>query len=305
LSVYCFHIPKENIFAQEMSLRKIIIAVSSLLLLFNFGCVEKAKVNSKQVIHVYSDLPNSLDSTLFDNFKAQTNIQVYVHHASAKFILDKLLTEKYASQIDAVLLRNGLNLIELADTNVLLKHNGDFWQPLFSDPFIFIFPLDSVPLFSSYGQIIRSDRARVDPSLIKNYNQWGNLIPSLKKNYPIYSMNQIQNKILYSNTLNNEAVRRVQIAPYSSIKNHKNSVFPDQLYKGAIGIIGGIGIIRQSANRSNALDLYRYCQNLTWRKKLARNIKLFPILSPEENRSNSLLLFQNPPNFNNLANSAE
>ncbi|MFA7272654.1 MAG: hypothetical protein WC044_02245 [Crocinitomicaceae bacterium] len=288
-----------------MLLRIIIIAVFSLLLLSNFGCVEKAKVNSSQVIHLYTDLPNSLDSTLFDNFKKQTKIRVFVHHASAKFILDKLLTEKYESQIDAVLFRNGLSLIELADTNVLMKHDTNFWQPLFSDPFVFVFPLDSVSLFSSYGQIIRSDRARVDPSLIKNYNQWGNLIPSLKKNYPIYSMNEIQNKILYSDSLSGEEVQRVQIVPYSSIKNHKNSVFPDQLYKGAIGIIGGIGVIRQCANRANALELYYYCQNETWRKKLANNLHLFPILSPEENKSNTVILFQNPPNFKNMENLAE
>ena len=293
-----------------MKLKNFIFYLSSASLLLVSGCVENVKENSKQSIHLYTDLSNSLDSTLFDNFEKRTNIHVYVHHSSSIEILQKLKTEKWESNMDAVLLSNALDLIELNEENLFSKTagiagNDDFnWQALFSNPFVFTFPKDSVNLFKSYGQLFRNDNSRVGTAQIKSFDRWGNLIPALKKNYLIYSLSQIQGQILYSDTLNGTNIKYVEIAPYSFHKNKSKIVFPDQFYKGSVGIIGGIGLIKQSKNRANASILFEHCRNITWRKKLAQVIDLFPILSPEENKSRQILLYQTPTSLRGIKNNA-
>jgi ABC-type thiamine transport system substrate-binding protein len=283
-----------------MKVKRFILSILCVNILLVSSCVDTVKENSFQYLHLYTDLSNSLDATLFDEFAKQTDIHVYVHYASAESILRKIKTEKWESNADGVLLSNALNLIELNDGGFFTKTDElseRDWQCLFINPFIFSSPKDTVQLFTSYGQLFRNENSRVDASLIKSFNQWGNLIPALKKNYPIYSLSKIQGKILHSDSVKGKETKIVQIAPFSYYTDKSKIVFPDQFYKGAIGIIGGIGLIKQSKNRSNAQELYIYCKNSSWRKKLARDIRLFPILSPEENKKRQILFNQTPPNL--------
>jgi ABC-type thiamine transport system substrate-binding protein len=290
-------------------MNKKVISILLAILFVASACVETVKENSFQTIHVFTDLPDSLTNNLFDKFEKQTNIKVFFHYGSSKYILDNLKTQKWKSQADAVLLSNALDFIELTGENALQAHANDedtiYWQPLFQNPFVFHFPEDSIPLFTSYGQLIRNDKARVDATNIQSFDKWGNLIPCLKKNYLIFSLEEIQGKILYSDSLKGRDILQVQIAPYSHFSPKDKIVFPDQFYKGAYGIIGGIGLIRQAKNRSNAQLLYDYCQMISWRKKLAKKIKLFPILDSEGNKARNVLLYQSPPNLREIKNSAE
>ncbi|MGJ8661684.1 MAG: hypothetical protein ACSHXL_06580 [Bacteroidota bacterium] len=272
------------------------------------ACVDTVEENDFQIVHVYTDIQDSLDSSLFNNFEKQSGIHVFVHRATAPYILNLIKTQKWQSEVDAVLLSNAMDLIELSDEGAFHRMNEIDeidWQPLFSNPFVFSFPNDTVPLFTSYGQLFRNYKSRVDPKHIKSFEKWGNLIPGLKKNYLIYSLAEIQSKILYSDTLKGKDILNVEIAPFSHYKDKSKIVFPDQFYKGAIGIIGGIGLIKQSKNRSNAILLFDYCQNTTWRKRLAKDIKLFPILDVEGNKSRDILLFQDPPNLKAIKNKAD
>jgi ABC-type Fe3+ transport system substrate-binding protein len=97
----------------------------------------------------------------------------------------------------------------------------------------------------------------------------------------------------------------VKIGPYSHFSQKDKIIFPDQFFKGSIGVIGGIGVIRQAKNRSNAELLYDYCQNYSWRKKIAKKLHLFPILDDEDNKSRKILLFQTIPNLREIKSSAD
>lgn len=256
---------------------------------------------------MYTDLSNPLDSTLFNEFEKQTDIHVYVHYASAEHILQKIKTKKWESDADGVLLSNAMDLIELNDNDFFSKTNelDEFdWQPLFSNPFVFTFPKDTIKHFRSYGQIFRNKNSRVDATHINTFDEWGNLIPALIGNYPIYSLSEIQRKILHSNSPLGEADLHVEIATYSHYKDKSKIVFPDQSYKGAIGIIGGIGLIKQSKNRSNTQILYEYCKNSSWRKKLAKDINLFPILIHDKNKSIKIILYQTTRDIKGRKNNA-
>lgn len=285
----------------------IYILVGTFLAL-GYSCVETAEKSNFQFVHIYTDLPQTLDTTLFDQFEKQSKIHVFVHHASSQKILEQIKLKKWQSEIDAVILSNAMDLVELSDEGVF--HQADEldeidWQPLFSNPFVFYFPSDTLMPFNSYGQLFRNYKSRVDPKYINSFDKWGNLIPGLKKKYLIYSLAEIQGKILYSDSLTGKGMLLVEIAPYSHYADKSKIVIPDQSYKGAIGIIGGMGLIKQSKNRSNAQELYNYCQNLNWRKKLAKDIDLFPILDEEGNKSRDVLLFQDPPNLKEIKNKAD
>lgn len=292
-----------------MKLKYFIWSFVCATLLLVSSCVETVKENSFQAVHIFTDLPDSLASSVFEEFEKQTNIHVFIHYGSLHYILENLKTEKWQSKADLVLLTNALNLTDLSDERVLQAHPKDedtsYWQPLFHNPFVFYFPLDSVPLFTSYGQLIRNPNTQVDATLINSFDQWGNLIPSLKKNYLIFSLEEIQSKILYSDSLKGKDALHVQIAPYSHFSKKDKIIYPDQFFKGAYGIIGGIGIVRQAKNRSNAKLLYDYCKLYAWRKKLAKNINLFPILDEEGNKAREILLYQTAPNLKEIKNSAE
>lgn len=286
-----------------------ILPIFFTLLFATSSCVETVKQNPFQAVHIFTDLPDSLVKPVFSLFEKRTKIHVYLHCAGSKDILNKLKTEKWQSKADVVILKNALDLIELKDEKILqktsLNFTSEYWQPLFHDPFVFYFPNDSLPLFTNYGQLLRHKSVKVDASKINSFEQWGNLIPSLKKNYRVFSLEQIQEKILYSDTARNIKIPIVQIATFSHFSDKKNLSFPDQYFKGSIGIIGGIAIIRQSKNRSNAEVLYQYCQQNSWRTKLAKRINLFPILDSKSNQSRDVLLYQSPPNLKEIKNSAD
>jgi ABC-type thiamine transport system substrate-binding protein len=292
-----------------MTMKYLIISILLSTLFVSSGCVETVKENSFQSVHVFTDLPDSLTIGVFDEFEKQSNIHVFLHHASSDYILENLKTEKWQSKADLVLLKNALDLINLTDERILhaqpVNEDTVFWQPLFHNPFVFNFPQDTVPLFTSYGQLIRNKDSRVDAKLIRSFDKWGNLIPSLKKNYLIFSLEEIQSKILYSDSLKGKDIMYVQIAPYSHFKKTDKIVFPDQFFKGAYGIIGGIAMIKQAKNRSNSQLLYNYCEMPAWRKKLAKKINLFPILDDEANKAREILLYQSPPNLKEIKNSAD
>jgi hypothetical protein len=204
-----------------------------------------------------------------------------------------LLEKKYESGIDLVLLSNPLDLLELNKKACLYlpKGESDYYQALLNDPYVFLFPNDTIPLFTSYGQLFRNDRININPASSANQNEWGNLIGGLIKKYPKNKQSDIYQKILRCDTLIGKDVKYMKIVPYSTVIDKKQITFPDQYYKGAVGKISGIAVVRNGKHLSNAILLYEYCKNEWWRKKLAEKMKLFPVLPEESAKKEEIILF--------------
>ncbi len=262
-------------------------------MLFN-SCVETAKPADHQILHLYTDFPESFNNTFFRNFGRKNRIQVFVHNHSKEEIIARIKDKKYESEMDAVILRNALDIVRLNNLGAIQapKDDADFYQALLHDPYVFHFPYDTLPLFTSYGQLFRSDVVKINPNAIRNKNEWGNLMGGLIQKYPDVEPERMFKTILRTDSLKGRDLKQVSILLHSQLTNEKNFVYPDQYYKGSIGKISGIALIRQSGNRSNAIMLYDYCRKNWWRNKLAEKLGLFPIMPEEKNKSADVLLYQ-------------
>lgn len=271
-----------------------------LLLLIVFvlnACTENAKPARKQFLHLYSDILTAQDIDLFRAFEKKWHISVKIHTLDFASILDKLQTDPLNAGIDAVLLNSPLDLQELDKAEFMYyPKNGLYsghWQNLTIDPYVFSFPTDSSKQYSTYGQIIRDERAVVRFEQKEDARQIDLFLSQLHKIYPKYSNKKLRDKFLDLDTNLTEKSRPITVGPLSYLSKKKNFVYPDQNFNGAFGIPTGLAVIRHSANRSNALLLFTHCQNTVWRKRFAARLKSFPILPEEENKERIPYLFQN------------
>jgi ABC-type Fe3+ transport system substrate-binding protein len=270
------------------------ILIFSVLVVLLSACVEKAQPAAYQYLHLYTDFPKTINNTFFRDFVRKNKIQVLIHYKSSDKIIKQILDKKYESGIDIVLLRNPLDMLELKEKGCLYtpKDGIAYYQSIINDPYVFQFPNDTIPLFTSYGQIFRNDRVKIIADTIANEKEWINLLGGLIKKYPKINPSDIYRKIMRSDTLIGRDLKVMRIAPYSSILDKKSITFPDQYYKGTVGKISGIAIIRNGKHMNNNVLLYNYCTNEWWRKKLAEKLKLFPILDEELAKKAEYLLYQ-------------
>ena len=269
------------------------LLVLTALIVLNSGCVEKAKPASHQVVRVYTDYPKSFDDNTFRDFGRKEHIQVLLYHKSADDIIKQINENKWQSGVDIVVLKNAMDLERLRLIGAISPPKGDtlFYQPILIDPYVFHFPFDTIPLVSSYGQVFRNELVSIDPNAIREEREWANLIGGLIQKYPKVSPQSIYHKIMRSDSLKGVDVKHLQILRYSSVKGKMKITFPDQYYKGTIGRVGGMAIIKQAKYSANARILYKYCQQKWWKIKLAKKVKLFPFINETEDNLNSTLFY--------------
>lgn len=277
-----------------MKFRITLFIALNLLLVSIWSCVDKAKPSTYQTIHLYTDFSESFNSTFFRDFGRKNHIDVHVHYSTSDKIYRWIKEKKYKSGADLVILKNALDLIHINSIKGLQAPKGevDFYQALWHDPYVFEFPYDTIPLFSSYGQVFRSKHIKINPDSIRDPKEWRNLIGGLVQKYPNVPPDSIYKTIMRTDSLKGKNLKQLSILRHSSLKSTKGIVYPDQYYKGSVGKIAGIALIRQSKNRTNALLLYDYCKKEWWRKKLATKLNLFPILSEEHNKNGGKLIYQ-------------
>ena len=292
--VFSWNLPKENIFAVEMKIRftylLFLVVFSSLL----SSCVEKAKPATYQVVRVYTDFPETFDKNSFRDFGRKQHIQVLLYHRTTETIIKQINEKKWQSGIDIVIMKNAMDLERLRGIGAIGAPKNDtlFYQPILIDPYVFHFQFDTVPLFSSFGQLFRNDRVKIDPSALRDKKEWGNLVGGLLQKYPKIGAQGIYNKVLRTDSLRGRDVKQLQIVPYSSIERSKKITFPDQYYKGTVGKISGMAVMKQAKYSTNALLLYEYCRQNWWREKLAEKVELFPYLDYTDEDVNKTLLYQ-------------
>lgn len=276
----------------EMKFRLVYLFVLTALVVLNSACVEKVQPASYQVVHVYTDYPKSFDIYSFRDFGRKKHIQVLLYHKSTEAIIKQVNEKKWESGVDIVVFKNAMDLERLNSICAITPPKKDtlFYQPILIDPYVFHFPNDSVPLFSSYGQVFRNNLVKIDPSAIRDKQDWGNLLGGLIQKYPKVDAQSIYNKILRNDSIEERDAKHLEILPYSMVKRNMKFTFPDQRNKGSIGKVGGMVIIKQAKYGANARILYEYCRQKWWRKKLAKKVHVFPFVDEaEDNLSNTLL----------------
>lgn len=253
--------------------------VFCLSLLTLTACVETAKPSKRQVIRLYTDFPKTFDKNSFRQFGRKEHIEVLLYYKTSAEIIEQIQTKKWNCGIDLVVLRNPVDLVRLKNMKALYRNKEDstFYQGLLIDPYVFEFPNDTLPLYSSYGQLFRNNRIKIDPSAIRSPREWQNLVGGLVQKYPKISPQAIYNKVMRTDSLRGKDVKVMRIVPYSKASDKKKITFPDKYYKGSVGKIAGVAIIRQAKYSYNAQLLYKYCQQNWWRKKLAKKMGLFPM----------------------------
>ncbi len=258
------------------------------------GCVEKAKPSSHQVLRVYTDYSEKLDIHSFRAFGRKENIQIFIFHKTSEEIIQQINNNKWECGIDMVILENAMSLERLNHLGGIQAPKADtlYYQPILIDPYVFRFPLDSVPQYSSYGQLFRSDFVKIDPKAIREKKEWANLMGGLIQKYPKIMQDSIYTKILFTDSVKGKEVKQLEILPYSTVLDKKKIFFPDQYYKGAIGKIAGIAIIKQAKYNANAQLLYNYCRQQSWRDKLAQKLGVFAYQDIKKTRANDILLYQ-------------
>ena len=268
------------------------LLILTALVLLNSSCVEKAKPASLQIIRVYTDYPKSFDVYSFRDFGRKEHIQVLLYHKSTDAIIKQINERKWQSGVDIVVFKNAMDLERLRSIGAITPPKSDtlFYQPILIDPYVFHFPFDTIPLFSSYSKVFRNDLVKIDPNAIRDEREWSNLIGGLIQKYPKVNPQKIYDKILRTDLLEKEGIKQLQIIPYSLVKGKMKITFPDQYNKGTVGKIGGMAIVKQAKYSANARILYKYCLQKWWRKKLAAKLKLFPFVDEmKDNLSNPLL----------------
>ncbi len=100
------------------------------------------------------------------------------------------------------------------------------------------------------------------------------------------------NKLLKTDSLKGKNLKHLEILPYSQALKKKDLFFPDQYYKGSIGKISGMAIVRQAKYNVNARSLYAYCKQPAWRKKVANKLGVFPFEDNRDPQSAEILLYQ-------------
>lgn len=261
---------------------------------FLSACVEKAKPTNRQVINLYTDFPESLKPSFFREFERVNKIQVLIHHKSSEKIIQQINDKKYDSGVDMVLFMNAIDLIRLDQLRATAAPLGETekYQALLHDPYVFRFPKDTLPLFSSFGQLFRNDYVKINCAALRETKEWENLMGGLIQKYPKILPSVLYRKIMHSDSLKGKGIKELEILPYSSVVDKETITYPDQYYYGSVGKISGMALIRHAKHRTNALLLYAYCKQEWWRKKLAKRLKVFPILSEEANKSREILLYQ-------------
>jgi hypothetical protein len=285
---------KENIFALEMGKFHTYFILFGIFCLSLSSCVEEAKPDKYQIIRLYTDLPTSFDKNSFRHFGRKEHIDVKIYYKSTSEIIKLIQTKKWECGVDAVILRNALDLLRLKSISALHKpkNETEYYQGLLIDPYVFRFPQDTVPLFSTYGQIFRSKQVKINPRAIQEKKEWANLVGGLTIKYPKLIPNEIYNKIMRSDSLKGKDLKYVEILPYSLAINKSDITFPDQYSKGSVGKISGMALIRQAKYNHNARLLYEYCKNQWWRDKLAKKLGVFPYRNVLDSKSKQPLLFQ-------------
>ncbi|MES2800688.1 MAG: hypothetical protein V4638_11775 [Bacteroidota bacterium] len=274
------------------------------------GChLETAKSSRNQKLFIASDYLHAKDVTLFNSFSKETGIKVFVLHAPKDSILQQLKNEKFATDIDIVLLESVFDAIDFSKEKVLqpilkvedqpsisfrLRAHDYQWVGIGIDPFIFVQAKDSLAPKSSYLECLKRENWTTN---LKENTQLLPLMTGLVHRVRGES-DSIKDGLLshiFRREVNfsrpSDSLKRFTtlLTTYSSFysdtllynSGYKNGkiLFPNQSKGGLQFNLRTAAIIKQAKNYTNALEFIKYFTEEKANERINNWWNTFPVNS--------------------------
>lgn len=270
--------------------------------------LETAHPSKTQKLFIASDYLDAKDESLFKEFEESSGVKVFILHSTTDSIQKQLLKEKYATDIDLVMLSSVfdachfskekllqpiLNTDDQPDISFRLRATDYQWVGIAIDPYIFVQMQDSNRRSSNYLEFLQREawttnlrEASLLPFFMGLQHRIRGESDSLKNQLfsKIFEREQVfrrpgDSANYFNSLLTTYSSFYSDSTLYKSAYRKGKIVFPNQSFGGLHFNLRTVAIVKQAKNYSNAIEFIRFVTEEKANERINNWWNTFPVNS--------------------------